>query len=698
MPRRGTGGSGTSVWGTADECTFVRGARGPGVACDNRDIVAELLSPRQAAERLGTTTRTVQRWIATGRLPAQRVGGRWRVANDAIVAFAAAESPVPPTATPIRVLFIANRGEIAARIRRTTDRLGIRAVAPATDGPDSVDLLSIDQVVEAAQAAGADALHPGFGFLAENADFAEAVVAAGIRWVGPPPSAIRAMGDKAAARRLAASLGIPVVPGYDGSAQSDRALERAGDEIGLPLLVKPAAGGGGKGMRVVRDAGDLREAFAAARREAQVAFGDDRLVLERLIEGPRHVEVQVLFDRHGNGIHLGERDCSIQRRHQKVLEETPSPAVRPATRRRLTDAALRIAIAVGYESAGTCEFLLTDRGSFYFLEMNTRLQVEHPVTEAVTGRDLVADQLRIAAGEPLGFDQRDVTWTGHAIEARLYAEDAEVGFLPATGRVEALRWPRGDGVRVDAGVATGDEVGGRFDPMLAKIVAHGQDRTDALERLREALDATTVLGLVTNLRFLRWLVRQPAVTAGQARIDTLDRIWPPDDWAERTAVPDEAWHAAAALLGAGSWRLNGPATVRLVADGEEAPRTVAIGDIPAGAPDAIRSDDAVHVDLAGRSVAFRVAPSPDVDRAARAAAAHAGGGGPVEVVAPMPGSILRIHVATGALVEAGDPLVTLEAMKMEHVVVAGAPGRVAEIAVAEGQQVARGDAVAVIEA
>jgi acetyl-CoA/propionyl-CoA carboxylase biotin carboxyl carrier protein len=669
--------------------------------------MAEEFGPSEAARRLGTTTRTVQRWIATGRLPARRVGGRWRVANDAIVAF---HAPEPARAAPthpeaVRTLFVANRGEIAARITRTAVRLGIRAVVPPTDGPAAVDLLSIEAVVTAAIAAGADALHPGFGFLAENADFADAVIAAGIRWVGPPPAAIRAMGDKAAARRLAAELGVPVVPGYDGAAQDDSALESAAREIGLPLLVKPSAGGGGKGMHVVRTLDRLPDALAAARREAAAAFGDDRLILERLVEGPRHVEVQVLFDRPGDGVHLGERDCSIQRRHQKVLEETPSPAVRPATRRRMTDAAVRIARAVGYESAGTCEFLLTERGSFYFLEMNTRLQVEHPVTELVTGRDLVADQLRIAAGERLGFDQRDVTSTGHAIEARLYAEDAESGFLPATGRIERLRWPSGNGVRVDAGVAEGDEVGGRFDPMLAKIVAAGADRDEALARLRDALDETVVLGLTTNLRFLRWLVRQPAVTGGKARIDTLERIWPPDDWTERTAIPDTAWLTAGRLLGAGGWRLNGPASIRLAADGDE--RTVAVPAEP-GAPAAgtgaarpeiegVVADGAAHLDLAGRSVAFRIAPPPDVDRAARAAAAHRTGGGPVEVVAPMPGSVVHVHAAEGDAIDAGEPLVTLEAMKMEHVVAAPSAGRVAEIGVSVGRQVARGEVLAVVE-
>ncbi|TMF40753.1 MAG: helix-turn-helix domain-containing protein, partial [Chloroflexi bacterium] len=376
------------------------------------------LSPSAAAARIGATTRSVQRWIAKGRLPARRVGGRWRVASDALDAFVAKSAAADARTAPgiIERLFVANRGEIAARIRRTCDALGIAAVVPTTVGPDALDLLDADAVVAAAAAASADAVHPGFGFLAENADFATAVTAAGMRWVGPPPAAIRAMGDKAAARRLARELGIPTVEGYDGDAQDDAVLRRAARRIGFPILVKPAAGGGGKGMRTVRAAADLPTALAAARREAQGAFADDRLILERLLEGPRHVEVQLLFDAHGSGVHLGERDCSIQRRHQKILEETPSPAVRSATRRMLTDAALTLGRAVGYVSAGTCEFLLDDRGDAFFLEMNTRLQVEHPVTELVTGRDLVADQIRIAAGEPLGFDQRDVRPRGHAIE------------------------------------------------------------------------------------------------------------------------------------------------------------------------------------------------------------------------------------------------------------------------------------------
>ena len=663
------------------------------------------LSPSQAAARIGATTRSVQRWIVTGRLPARRVGGRWRVASDALDAFVADGSEpagAGPSTTPRRTtigrLFVANRGEIAARITRTCEHRGIVAIVPLTDGPAGLDLLDISAVAAAAVSAEADALHPGFGVLAENAAFADAVIAAGIRWIGPPPAAIRAMGDKAAARQLARRLGVPTIEGYDDVDQSDATLARAARRIGYPILVKPAAGGGGKGMRTVGAAADLPSQLAAARREAQSAFGDDRLVLERFLEGPRHVEVQVLFDAEGHGVHLGERDCSLQRRHQKVLEETPSPAVRAPMRRRLTDAALALAGEVGYVSAGTCEFLIDDAGEYYFLEMNTRLQVEHPVTELVTGRDLVADQIRIAAGEPLGFSQADVRPTGHAIEVRLYAEDAEAGFLPATGPILDVRWPTGDGVRVDAGIAIGDAVTGRFDPMLAKVIAHGADRREALGRLTRALDETVVLGLTTNLRFLRWLVRRPEVVRGAARIDTLDATWRPDpgDAAGPSGIPTEAWAEAARLLDAGGWRLNGPARARLVADGGTE-SWVAAGSSPADPPiAAIRDGDSVHLDVDGRSIAFRPAAPPDVDRAARAAAAHAHGGGAAEVVAPMPGAVLSIHVADGDDVAAGDPIVTLEAMKMEHVVVAPRAGRVEELSLRIGDQVTRGQTVATI--
>ena len=670
------------------------------------------ISPSEAARRLGATTRTVQRWIAQGTLPARRVGGRWRVASDALDAFdvrseavAAPSGREPRAGRSIRRLFIANRGEIARRIRRTCDRLGIAAIEPATDGPSAVDLLDIGAVVEAARGAAADAIHPGFGFLAENADFAAAVASAGLAWIGPPPDAIRAMGDKAAARRLAIELGVPVVPGIEDPDRPDAALALAAKRIGYPVLIKPAAGGGGKGMRVVREPNRVADALASARREAQAAFGDDRLILEKLIEGPRHVEVQVLFDAHGAGVHLGERDCSTQRRHQKVLEETPSPAVNEVIRDKLTSAALKLARAVGYRSAGTCEFLLNDQGEFFFLEMNTRLQVEHPVTELVTGLDLVEQQIRVAEGRPLDLDQaaidRSLRTGGHAVEVRLYAEDAERDFLPATGRVELLRWPAGPGVRVDAGIDEGSAVGARFDPMLAKVIAHADDRDAALDRLERALDDTVLLGLTTNLRFLRWLIREPAVRAGEVRIDSLERIWPPDDWEQRAGIPDEAWQAAARALGPtgwlGGWRLNAAHRVRLASD--DAERTVDIDPLDDGARSAMQialAGDVAFVDVAGRSVPFELAPAPDVDRAARAAASHAGGGS-AEIVAPMPGAILAVQVAVGQQVDPADPIATLEAMKMEHAVPTSIGGTVAEVRVRGGDQVARGDVLAVVE-
>ena len=414
------------------------------------------------------------------------------------------------------------------------------------------------------------------------------------------------MGDKAAARRLATELGIPIVPGYDGDDQATTSSSRQPGEIAgrgpagrrHRVLIKPAAGGGGKGMRVVASLEPPADAFLAAlagsRREALASFGDDRLILERHLSGPRHVEVQLLFDGYGTGVHLGERDCSLQRRHQKVLEESPSPAVDEPLRQELGRAALILAAAVGYRSAGTCEFLLDDRGAFHFLEMNTRLQVEHPVTELVTGRDLVADQLRIAAGEPLGFEQATADRVrqagGHAIEVRLYAEDADAGFLPSVGRIEALHWPAASGhqpatvVRVDSGIELGSEVDTRFDPMLAKLIVGGSTRGEALETIRVALAGTLVLGVVTNLRFLRWLVAQPVVEEGQARIDTLEQIWPPAGQVGRGPA-EAAWRAAAVAIAEPSdagWRLNGPARIRLEADGVERTITVEHGSVGPG--------------------------------------------------------------------------------------------------------------------
>ncbi len=687
------------------------------------------LSPSEVAARLGTSTRTVQRWIARGILPARRLGDRWRVAFDALDAFEATTEPpaerdahathathaAPPVPSQIRSVFVANRGEIAARIRRTGDRLGIRIAVPGEGTEPLVDLLDPDAIIRAARHAGADAIHPGFGFLSENARFAQRVVDAGLIWIGPPAAAIRAMGDKAAARQLAQSLGIPVVRGYDGADQSNAAIAAAAHAIGVPLIVKPAAGGGGKGMRVVTELAGMADALASARREATAAFADDRVILERYLEGPRHVEIQVLFDAHGQGVHLGERDCSIQRRHQKILEETPSPAVDADLRRRLGDAALALAGAVGYVSAGTCEFLVHDDG-YFFLEMNTRLQVEHPVTEMATGRDLVADQLRIAGGAPLGISQAEVDAVLargiHGVEVRLYAEDPDVGFLPATGRVEALRWPSDPSglVRVDTGIEPGSVVDPRFDPMLAKIVVADPDRRSAFKRLAAALDDTVVLGLTTNLRFLRWLVRQPIVLDGDARIDTLEQIWPPSTTADAvadgdaTGPPDDAWAVAARLLAqdalrdpwAGGWRLNAPPRLRLAAeDGTQRMVVVPAPDVQSTRWAVLASDGIAHVDVDGRSFAFEPAPAPDVDRAIRIAAVRHGGGAE-EVPAPMPGAVLAVHVTAGATVAIGDPLVTLEAMKMEHIVTAARPGIVSEVRVQAGGQVRRGQILVIL--
>jgi acetyl/propionyl-CoA carboxylase alpha subunit len=549
---------------------------------------------------------------------------------------------------------------------------------------DGAELLAV------ARRAGADAVHPGYGFLAENAAFARAIADAGIAWVGPPADAIAAMGDKAAARQQAATHGAPTVPGYDGDAQDDATLATEAGRVGFPLLVKPSAGGGGKGMRVVQDPADLAEALGAARREAQRSFGDDRLILERYLAGSRHVEVQVLFDAHGHGVHLGERDCSAQRRNQKIVEESPAPSVTPELRERMGSAAVAVAASVGYVNAGTVEMLLTDAGEYFFLEMNTRLQVEHPVTEAVTGRDLVEDQLRIAAGETLealGLG-KPPPFRGHAVEARLYAEDPESGFLPATGTVAALEWP--SGVRIDAGVRQGDEVSDRYDPMLAKLIAHGATRPEALHRLRAALAETMVLGVRTNVRFLRWLLDQPPMRDGEMRTDTIAGLHVPGP----PAVGEHHWRAAALASAPESagpwddgWRLNGPAVTRLRHDEEErSVPLVALDDTPR----AVRGADAIHVDVDGQSLEFHLAAPPTVEEAVRHASAH-GGDGTAVLVAPMPGRVIAVRAAAGASVHAHQPVVVIEAMKMEHAVVSPIDGTLVSVAVAEGQQVRRGE-------
>jgi acetyl-CoA/propionyl-CoA carboxylase biotin carboxyl carrier protein len=626
----------------------------------------------------------------------------------------------------VRRLFVANRGEIARRIATSAERLGIEPVIPRLDGPDGVDLLDAAAVVAAARSASADAVHPGYGFLAESPLLAAAVLDAGLTWVGPSPEAIRSLGDKAAARALARSVDVPVAAGEEPADQSDASLAAGADRIGYPVLVKPVAGGGGKGIRVAATEAELAPALASARREAGRAFGDERLLLERFIPDARHVEVQLLGDAFGSVVHLGDRDCSLQRRHQKLLEEAPAPHLAADMRGSLWAAAVRLGQAAGYTNAGTCEFLVGADGSFVFLELNARLQVEHPVTELVLGRDLVADQLRLAEGATLaelGLGQAAIEDAlargGHAIEVRLNAEDPAHGFLPTTGRVVAARWPNGAtafgpvgeaGIRVDAGIAEGDEVGGAYDPLLAKVIAVGADRDEALARLGSALDATEVLGLTTNLAFLRRLVRAPVVVEGRIRTETVatdaDVAAAARGPAEQ-APPDAAWRAAAAALigtaepaGAwsGGWRANGPARLRLAATwGDEVvERAVEVeAGAPASASPALVLDGSVaYVSVDGASTAFRIAPAPDLAAAAERGASAHGAALPDVVRAPMPGRVVSVHVRPGDDLQGGDPVATVEAMKMEHVVASPGPARVEEVLVREGEQVERGRVVA----
>jgi len=533
----------------------------------------------------------------------------------------------------ISKLLVANRGEIALRVFRACRSLGIATVAVAPeDDAGSLHARSADETarissyldpgehVRAARETEADAIHPGYGFLAENADFADAVEAAGLTWVGPPPAALRAGGDKLEAKRLAREAGVPVVP------------EGEPEEIGFPLMIKAAAGGGGRGMRVVREPGELEEARAAARREAAAAFGDDRVFCERYVERPRHVEIQLLGDSHGTVVALGERECSVQRRHQKVLEEAPSPALDPQLRAQMGEAAVAFARAIGYRSAGTAEFMLDGR-DFWFLELNGRIQVEHPVTELVSGADLVAEQLRIAQGEALAAEPRLV---GHAVEVRLYAEDPKT-FLPQTGRLERLRLP--SSVRVDAGVEEGDEVGTSYDPLIAKLIAHGSTRDDALDRLAAALDETEVGGVVTNLPFLRWLVAHPALRAGETTTAFLTEHPPLSALPLR--LPDRPWR--------GGFRLN----------------------LPPPAP----------------------APPPDAD----ASFDHGGSHERSTLSAPMPGTVIRVLAAEGDRVQPRQPLVVLEAMKMETPVVSPYEAVVRAVRVREGDSVAGGDVLVELE-
>ena len=535
-----------------------------------------------------------------------------------------------------RKLLVANRGEIALRVFRACRSLGIATVAVvapddrrslhARSADETVEIagyLSVDEHLRAARETGAEAIHPGYGFLAESPEFAGAVAAAGLVFVGPGADALAAGGDKLAAKRIAREAGVPVLD------------EGAPGELGFPLVVKAAAGGGGRGMRVVRAASELEAALEAARREALAAFGDDTVFCERYVERPRHVEIQVLADAHGAVVALGERECSVQRRHQKVLEESPSPALDPALRAAMSEAAVAFARAIGYTSAGTVEFMLDGR-DFRLLELNGRIQVEHPVTELVTGVDLVAEQLRIASGAPLSHHVTMVT-QGHAVEVRLYAEDPR-SFLPQGGRIERLRLP--DGVRVDTGVEEGDEVPLAYDALLAKLIAHGETRDEALDRLAAALAETEVAGVTTNLPFLRWLVAHPVLRAGQTTTAFLTEHPPLSDPPPR--APARPWRSA--------WRLN----------------------LPPPPP----------------------APAPDL-----AASARAPGAGPESssLSAPMPGTVIRVHVAAGDRVEPRQPLLVLEAMKMETPVVSPYAAVVQAVHVAEGDRVAGGTLLVELE-
>lgn len=635
-------------------------------------------------------------------------------------------------------VLVANRGEIAVRVIRTLREQGVRSVAVFSDadadarhvreadtavriGPPaaSESYLSVPALLEAARRTGAQAVHPGYGFLAENAGFAQACADAGLVFIGPPASAISLMGDKIRAKETVAAYGVPVVPGSSGSGLTDAQLEAAAQEIGMPVLLKPSAGGGGKGMRLVRDAAVLAEEIAAARREARASFGDDTLLVERWIDRPRHIEIQVLADTHGNVIHLGERECSLQRRHQKIIEEAPSVFLDEETRAAMGEAAVRAARSCGYAGAGTVEFIVPgdDPASYYFMEMNTRLQVEHPVTELVTGLDLVEWQLRVASGERLPYAQQDVTLTGWAIEARVCAEDPSRGFLPSGGTVLALREPQGGGVRTDSGLSEGVPVGSLYDPMLSKVIAYGPDRASALRKLRAALADTVILGVPTNAGFLRRLLAHPDVVSGDLDTGLVERE---AEGLVPDGVPDEVYAAAAAVRrdalaprpDAGGWTdpFSVPSGWRT--GGVPAPLTfplrVAGADpVTYGAPaSATVTPDRVTVELDGAVGHFHRSGDwlgrdgdtwhvQDHDPV-EASLSGAGRSGADTLAAPMPGTVTVVKVAVGDKVEAGQSLLVVEAMKMEHVISAPHAGTVTELDVTAGATVAMDQILAVV--
>jgi 3-methylcrotonyl-CoA carboxylase alpha subunit len=652
----------------------------------------------------------------------------------------------------LKKLLIANRGEIALRIMRTAHRLGVPCVAVCSEadraapfvaradeivdigpGPASESYLRIDKIIAAAKSTGADAIHPGYGFLAENAEFAEAVAAAGLRFIGPSPQAMRRMGGKAEAKRIASAAGVPVIPGYQGANQTPATLAKEAKRIGYPVMIKAVAGGGGRGMRLVEREADFAGALDGARREAAAAFGDDRVLIEKVIVAPRHIEVQVFGDSHGEVVHLFERDCSLQRRHQKVVEEAPAPGMSRELRQAITAAAVACAKAVAYEGAGTVEFLveggaLSPAAPWYFIEMNTRLQVEHPVTEAITGLDLVEWQLRVAAGEPLPLRQDAITLSGHAIEARLCAEDPGHGFLPSTGPIAAFETPQREGVRIDAGVETGSVITPYYDSLIAKLIASGRDRDTAIARLREALAQTLVAGPQTNTHFLHALISDPSFH--RAAFDTgligrelarLTRSAPLPASAEGLGVThmllnahDRAEElrpvAAAATEGYSPWsaqdgfQLGPPRRQRVtllvdgVANGFEVewgrggPRVM--GGADAEAPAAIArtlvvgDGNPIYV-LHGMRQATLCWPTFDAPLAGA-------GSDDMSVRAPIIGRVAKLFVREGEPVAKGDRIAVVEAMKMEHVLHAPSAGRVAKLAVKEGQQVTLGAPIATL--
>ena len=579
-------------------------------------------------------------------------------------------------------VLVANRGEIAVRVFRTLRELGIGTVAVYSEadrgalhvasadeayllgeGPASESYLRGDRVIDAALRAGAEAIHPGYGFLAENAAFARRVSDAGLTWIGPPPEAIEAMGSKTAARERMRAAGVPIIPGTTEPATSVADVRDAAEEIGYPIAIKASAGGGGKGFRIAASAGEVERAYESARREGEAYFSDSSVYVERYLEDPRHVEVQILADDHGAVVHLGERDCTIQRRHQKLVEETPSPAVDDDLRARIGEIAVDAAKAVGYRSAGTIEGLLAPDGAYYFLEMNTRVQVEHTVTEMVTGIDIVREQVRIAAGAPLSFAQADVVLRGHAIECRINAEDVSLGFLPAPGLVTAYREPGGIGVRVDSGVRAGDRVSDLYDPLVAKLVVHDVDRESARRRMLRALAEFTIEGPTTLLGFHRALLSSPCFVEG----GTCRGVTESEELAERARELDE-----------------------------QSSRSSASVD---GRPTSSRAQQVV-VELDGRLHEVRLhTPEPpwaELARRHRERRTGLAGAESGAVVSPMQGTVLGVEVADGQAVEAGGLICVIEAMKMENEIVAHREGVVSELGVAVGQQVTSGQLICVV--